>query len=55
MKTTLNLLKEFCEKTNCNISIRIFSDGSGCVLDGFDEELYEFENLKQLKQYLKNN
>jgi hypothetical protein len=55
MKKILKLLDKLCTGTGNNISIRIFSDGSGCLLDIFNEELYEFENLKQLKQYLKNN
>jgi hypothetical protein len=55
MKKILKLLDKLCTGTGNNISIRIFSDGSGFVVADFDENIYSFESLKQLKQYLKND
>jgi frataxin-like iron-binding protein CyaY len=56
MKKILKLLNKFNDKQTYPLhSICIFSDESGRIFDYKMDEIYSFRNLKQLKQYLKND
>ena len=56
MKKILKLLKKFNKNSKFGLhSICIFSDKSGRIFDYKKDEIYSFRNLKQLKQYLKND
>lgn len=56
MKKILKLLKKFNKRNTPLHSIRIFSDESGRLYNEWDEEeIFRFDNLKELKKHLKNN
>jgi hypothetical protein len=57
MEKYLKLLKDRESKNVHDVmtSIRVFSDGSGRLLDGIDEEIFEFNNIKDLEEKLKNS
>ena len=55
MKKVFKLLKKFNKRKKESHCILFFSDESSLLYNEEEQEIYDAENLKQLKKFLKNN